>query len=125
MPITLSENPTTGWLETKATGLVTHDDIRRHLKTEDEQRGLGKPEIFDTRGAWTNLTQEQVRDLVWFTEALHRRARFGPTAIIADSDLAYGMARMYQMLLEGKAVPIGVFRTLPEGEQWLAAKSPA
>jgi hypothetical protein len=124
MPITFSENNANGWLETKATGLVTHDEIREHLKVEDERRALGRAEIFDARGAWTNLTADEIRDLVYVTGALQSRERLGPTAIIAQSDLVYGMARMYEILLEGKGVPVGVFRTLPEGEKWLAAKAP-
>lgn len=123
MPITFSENSATGWLETKATGLVTHDDIREHLKAEGESEALGIPEVFDAREAWTNLSADEIRDLVYLTDSLQSRHPLGPTAIIAQSDLVYGMARMYEILLEGKGVPVGVFRTVREGEEWLASRS--
>ena len=43
---------------------------------------------------------------------LVRKGRFGVLAIITDSNFAFGMARMYQILAESLPVQIGVVRTL-------------
>ncbi len=43
---------------THANGLVTFQDVSEHLDTEERDRALGLPELFDARGATTNLTAE-------------------------------------------------------------------
>ena len=48
------------------------------------------------------------------TDALVRKGRFRALAIVTDNDVAFGMARMYQILCERLTVPIGVFRGLDQ-----------
>ena len=67
--------------------------------------------MIDARGVTTDITASQVRSLVAQTDALLRQGRFGALAIVTDSDFAFGMARMYQILAEPLPVQIGVFRT--------------
>ena len=42
-------------------------------------------------------------------------------AVIAGSDLAYGLSRMYEMGESPETIEIGVFRDLPEALDWLGA----
>ena len=106
---------------TMASGLVTYDDLARHLAEEQRDDALGFAEVFDGRSATTDITPEQVRALVARTDSLLRQGRLGALAIVTDSDLAFGMARMYQILAEPLPVQIGVFRTLDEATAWLSA----
>jgi hypothetical protein len=48
-----------------------------------------------------------------------RRGGVGPTAVVADTDVFYGMARMYQLLAEFDGIAVGVFRDVAEAERWL------
>jgi hypothetical protein len=41
------------------------------------------------------------------------------TAILAPTLLAYGMGRMYELLMEGSAIQIGVFRDAEGAASWL------
>jgi hypothetical protein len=42
----------------------------------------------------------------------------GPTAIVVGSDVAYGMMRMMQALLDD-VIPLRPFRSLADAETWL------
>ena len=110
----------------RCSGVVSYEDIAEHLDFEEQRRGLDYRELIDARRCSTNLTPEQIRSLV---RRVHRLAQahsdFGPTAIVADSDLVYGMARMFALVNEipdetGPGPPIEVFRDVGEAEQWLA-----
>jgi hypothetical protein len=85
--------------------------------------------LFDVRNCQTNMTTEDIRRLVRRVHALQRaHVDFGPTAIVADSDMLYGMARMFALLNEapdhGKpGPPIEVFRDVREAEQWLNTRA--
>jgi 2-hydroxychromene-2-carboxylate isomerase len=121
MPMTLEIDPAHRTLRTVASGLVTYDDLSRHLDEEESSDAVGFAEVIDGRGATTDITPDQVRALVARTDALLRRGRFGALAIVTDSDFAFGMARMYQILAEPLPVQIGVFRTLEQAAVWLSA----
>lgn len=41
-------------------------------------------------------------------------------AIVVPSDLGFGMARMYELLREGKSGPTQVFRDYDEARRWVA-----
>ena len=121
MPVTFEIDPVRRIVWTVASGCVTYDELARHLAAEEREDALGLGEMFDGRGATTDVTPEQVRALVTRTDALVRQGRFGALAIVTDSDFAYGMARMYQILADPLPVRIGVFRTLDEATAWLSS----
>jgi 2-hydroxychromene-2-carboxylate isomerase len=121
MPVTFEIDPARRTVRAVASGLVTYDDLTRHLAEEERDDAVGLAEVIDGRGATTDVTPDQVRALVARTDALVRKGRFGALAIVTDSDFAFGMARMYQILAELPPVQIGVFRTLDEATAWLSA----
>jgi hypothetical protein len=121
MPVTFEVDPVRRTVWTVASGVVTYDDFARHLAEEERENALGFAEVIDGRGATTDVTPYQVRLLVAQTDALLRQGRLGALAIVTDSDFAFGMARMYQILTEPLPVQIGVFRTLDEAAAWLTA----
>jgi N-acetyl-anhydromuramyl-L-alanine amidase AmpD len=110
---------------TRCEGVVTFEDVLEHLEFEERERGLTYHELFDVRGCRTNLTADQIRSLVHQVRAVARsHPGFGPTAIVAHSDILYGMARMFALLNEvpdhiGPGPPVEVFRDVGEAEQWL------
>jgi hypothetical protein len=104
---------------THADGLVTFQDLNQHLDAEERDRGLELPELFDARGATTNLTAEQVRTLVYRAASTLRRIPLGPTAIVATDDLVFGMARMYAILTEDSGARVEVFRDVESANRWL------
>ena len=104
---------------THADGLVTFQDLSQHLDAEERDRGLGLHELFDARGATTNVTAEQVRMLVQRAADTLRRIPLGPTAIVATDDVVFGMARMYAILTDEAGARVEVFRDVESANRWL------
>jgi hypothetical protein len=121
MPIAYDLNSETRLLETRATGLVTAEELDRHLTMEEEDGFIGLDELFDARDATTDLTSTQVRHFVRRTDDMVKRGRFGAVAFVTRDDVTFGMARMYQLLCEDKPVNIGVFRDIDVAREWLDA----
>jgi hypothetical protein len=70
------------------------------------------------RGAVPDFPPADVRVLIAWLRWLGERTRLGPTAILVDSDLAFGLARMTEMLIEDVAV-VKPFRQKLDAELWL------
>jgi N-acetyl-anhydromuramyl-L-alanine amidase AmpD len=125
MPIRATIDHARHRVTTRCEGVVTFEDIEHHLGLEERERGLSYHELFDVTGCRTNITAEQVRALVHQVRVLARsHPDFGPTAIVAHSDVMYGMARMFSILNEVPdhgvpGPPVEVFRDVAEAEQWL------
>jgi hypothetical protein len=54
---------------------------------------------------------------------LHRRPAqqrgHARVAIVASTDLAFGLSRMYATQVDGPAIDVGVFRDIHQGQAWL------
>ena len=118
MPISLIIDSTLDCTVARAEGLVTYDDLVSHGE-EKRARALSMDELLDARDATTNLTSQQVKMLAHRTEMLLRDGRFGVLAVVATSRVAFGMARMYQILCDQLPTRIEVFRTIHEARAWL------
>ena len=81
-------------LFTTAEGVVTFDDIRRHLEEEIRTGALAYRELFDATAAQTNLTANEARCIVGRLTSMMRTQILGPTAVITGNEVFYGMARM-------------------------------
>jgi hypothetical protein len=125
MPITVTVDHAQRRVLARCEGVITYADVELHLQFEEQERGLTYQELFDARGATTNLTPEEIRRLVSRVQTLHRsQPDFGPTAIVADSDFMFGMARMFALLNDvtegGTSGPaVEAFRDVYSAEQWL------
>ena len=80
--IRYSTDPVNRRLVTRADGVVTFDEINAHLDDEQRNRDLDRPELIDARGATTDLTTEQVRELVRRAADMLRLVELGPTTIV-------------------------------------------
>src|SRR5262249_42607160 len=98
MPIHFHYDPAVGILFTRAEGLLTFDEILRHLNEEQKAKGIAHPEVFDATQAHTDATEEQIRGIVQRMIDMHRQGAFGPTAVITTNDVLFGMARMLAIL---------------------------
>jgi len=119
MPISYSIDRFRQRMVTHAEGLITLADVDAHLDAELRERGTDVPELFDARFATTNITPSEVRQLVYRVHDIARAHPFGPTAIIALDDVAFGMARMFSILVAPYGVAIEVFRDVDSGSAWL------
>src|SRR4030095_9907317 len=120
MPIHYAIDRMTRRLVARADGLLTSHDINAHLDLEQKNRDLELPELFDARGATTNVTTDQVRHLVRRAADMLRFVDLGATAIVTTNDIFYGMARMYSVLAESEGAATDVFTDVESATKWLA-----
>jgi hypothetical protein len=119
MPIRYAIDHVRRRLLTHADGTLTFHDINAHLDVEQRNRDLDVPELFDARGATTDLTTDQVRRLVRRAADMLRFVDLGATAIVTTNDVLYGMARMYSVLAESEGAEADVFYDIQSAERWL------
>jgi hypothetical protein len=120
VPIRFTFDPKLNMLFTIAEGLISFEEIEKHLEEEAAQSLLGHREVFDAYAATTNLTDNQVRAIVSRLVEMARNGAFGPTALVTNNDMLFGMAMMMKILSELRGGPrIGVFRSFDAGLDWL------
>ena len=118
MPITATYDHEHRRVVATAVGRITLDEIRSHLEEEREEPALAFTEVIDARGAIPDFPPADVRVLVAWIRWLAERTRLGPTAIIVDSDFAFGITRMIEVLVEDVAL-VKPFRDKLSAELWL------
>jgi hypothetical protein len=119
MPIHYFRDQADNSLITTAEGAVTFEDINAHLDLEERNGDLNRPELIDARNASTNITAEQVRHLAHRAAAMLSRVRLGPSALVTNDDVVFGMARMYSVFAEGAGAVVEVFRDIDAATRWL------
>lgn len=78
----------------------------------------GTLELIDARGASTDLTSSQVRQLAE-RDLKVPEDKISRLAILADTDVGFGLGRMYQTLSEGMGTEVKVFRDERAARDWL------
>ena len=118
MPITATFDHQHRRVVAVAEGRITLDEIRSHLEEERQEPALGYAELIDARGVIPDFPPADVRILVAWLRWLGERTRLGPTAVVVDSDLAFGIVRMVEMLVDD-VCQVKPFRTKLDAELWL------
>ncbi len=74
-----------------------------------------------TRTRSLRLSSEDIHAIAGRAKDLQDLKRGGRTAIVGNTDLAFGMARMYEAhaAVTGVKVPVKVFRDRASAEEWL------
>jgi hypothetical protein len=123
MPLRSTFNLDLDVLFTKAEGVVTSSELHSHLDFRRVAGLLGIRELFDTSGATTSLSADEVRSLVSGLKALADRTVIARVAIVATDPVFYGIGRMVEALCQLQGGPeIAVFRTRDSGIGWLIAE---
>ena len=102
----------------RAEGPISVPEILAHLERERAGGGLPYAELIDARGYYPNFTGADVRLIVLRLREAAQRTRLGPTAVLVDTDVGYGMVRVVEMLVEDVAA-VRVFRELEPAVAWL------
>jgi hypothetical protein len=102
-------------------GHITISDLQSALLkiTNSEEYPANVDAIWDMRQADSeNVDMAFLENVLAIRQRLPERGE-ARLALIADSDLMFGLSRMYQMMAVELPQPIMIFRTLEEGENWL------
>lgn len=103
----------------RAAGPISLEDVRNHLDVERRAKSLSYRELIDARGYVPSFSAADVREIVSTLRELALKTPLGPTAIVVDSEVGYGMVRMVEILIEDVA-EVKPFRNLEDAERWLA-----
>jgi hypothetical protein len=115
-----------GILLTSFLGDVTPDDVRsyRAAVRADPAAGPGLLALVDCRKASKLFSTADLKTLA--AEAVdvyaHTRVR-QRCAVVVASDVAFGLARMYEMLLKDTPIDLEFFRDAEEAMSWLRSGS--
>ena len=123
MPITATYDHQHRRVVATAVGRITLDEIRSHLEEERQEPALAFTEVIDARGATPDFSPADVRVMVAWLRWLAERTRLGPTAVIVDTDFAFGITRMIEALVEDVAL-VKPFRDKLAAEIWLDSVGP-
>ena|SRR5438128_7474538 len=118
MPISYRIDEEKKRIYSRAEGVITFEDMHRHMKAEAGTPAASYGEIFDCTGATTTLTAIDVRALASERRSIAARQEPAPVAVVATTDVFFGMLRMFDMLTS-QVRPLQVFRELAQAEEWL------
>jgi hypothetical protein len=122
MPITLNVDHEREEVDAVAIGPIRYADVEKHLSEERHFRGLAYREFFDARNAELSFTPTEVRKVVALLQSLGQQSKLGPTAVLVSTDVAFGIVRMLQTLVEDFC-EIRPFRSEQDARSWLATQS--
>jgi hypothetical protein len=124
MPIELvSTDP---YIYSSLVGLVTNEELLLHYQ---------RPEFASVHGVWRELvdgrpltemgvTADGQRQLAAMASRMGPRLRGGRVAMVANSEVTYGMFRMWELQREGLGFEVQVFRDFGAAEAWVTADIP-
>jgi len=123
VPVDIVFYPDRALVVTTGSGVVTEEELLAYWQKDyaNERIPWGAPEILDLRAVECfGVTSAGLRRLVEL-DAEYAKQQHAPSrlAIVAPSDLIFGMSRMYQMFSELNPNSIRVFRDLSDAEEWL------
>ena len=123
MPISINYDPDQNALFPDATGEMSLEDIMRYY-SEIEQMDF-KPQysvLADYSKASLDLNFDDVTKIALRRHSISQRVNPIKIAIVSKSDLAFGLGRMYQCLIDNENIEVNVFRDRGKAEQWLGIK---
>ncbi len=123
MPISIQVEDERRRMIATATGVLDLDQLVTFIRTQRVGARQTYSLLFDMRLATVTFTGDDIRQLADEVGARHKRGgRRAPGAIVTETDLAVGLMRMYELLVESDGVDyVGVFRSLEEADAFLAS----
>jgi len=105
-----------------ATGELTAADFRAALEAVYESPDFepGKHGLWDLRAAKGAISSEEIDQLASFVGSRWGHLGARKIALVVSRDLDFGLARMYEQLLEiQSSIAVMVFRDIEEAKGWL------
>lgn len=127
MPMSYRVDPERRIVLTRAWGVLTDQDVLSHKASllSDPAVQPGMVQLSDVRDIERlDVTPAGVRAMVRHDSVNAGRLPGHRLALVANADLVFGMARMYQQTGGHDDRGVGVFRTMEEAEAWLFEPRP-
>ena len=82
--------------------------------------------LYDFRGATiSGLDYQRMRSAVFRDKSFNGRVKGARVVFVADTDLTYGLMRMWQTMSADRPIEIRVFRRIKDALQFLGVQDPA
>ena len=124
MPVTYQIDEKTSIIQTRCYGNVTLSDVLNHLHALACAPNC--PErlhvLLDVSESAFVPESQQLRDVSHEIGKMRDKVQFDDCAIVASSDVLFGMSRMFEVFASPWFRDIRVFRTLGEAESWLTSR---
>ena len=124
MPISYEIDRTRGLIRTRCVGATALPEVLTHfkeLRTEPDLPARMNV-LLDLSALSTAPERDQLRAIVAEMKDLGPTLRWGALAIVAKTDLLFGMSRILGVFVEDSFSNTGVFRQVAEAERWLDAQ---
>lgn len=122
MPIDITIDTDRRRIHTRAHGCLTWADLCDYYEAIHAHPDYAPdlPELWDALDVTdTQISAEQMRTFSHTTELHEALGETAPVAVLVPDDLAFGLARMYQMLQSNGPHRLRVVRCREEAEAWL------
>ena len=107
----------------RVTGVLSIHEALQFLRTATADAAIETwPLLFDTSGATTSITPEEIESAVAVVDEIRRTSTIprGHVAIIADDNLLYARMLLYETLLNEIGIrTVRAFRQADAAERWL------
>jgi len=124
MPVTYKIDHSRGLIRTKCSGAVTFEEVLDHFQVLQ-----GDPEcpaclsvLLDFSELQTTPDSAQLRTVNHAIASIRSRVQFDVCAIVATTDVMFGIGRMFEILAEKQFRVIHVFRSVTDAEAWLTSQ---
>lgn len=120
LQFTIDSEAAAGWPRVTVEGHVTLDVVLEAIDALCVDGAYAtRSRLWDFRGCTMDLSNEDLRRIVEYGSARDRGP--GRVAILADSDLVYGLGRMYEVFRSSRSSEYRAFREEGPALEWLTA----
>jgi hypothetical protein len=124
MPIHHEIDRERGLIRTTCSGLVGLPEVLQHFGSLEQERHLPEPldVLLDVSAVSSPPDGDQIQKVAGEIRRLLGKVSWGSCAIVAPSDLVFGVSRILEVRAEESFVSIQVFRELAAADAWLTSE---
>ncbi len=124
MPITYQLDKIHRLIRTQCVGNVTFEEVIDHFQVlEQEPECPNRLHVILDLSQLTSLPEsDQLRLVSREIGRISERVQFEACAVVACTDVIFGMARMFEVFAEKHFLMTRIFRALNEAENWLVSQ---
>jgi hypothetical protein len=124
MPVTYQIDTANRLVHTTCTGPITVMDVINHFRALEEDPACPNcvDVLLDVQAGTTVPNTADLRVVAREIARIRGRVQFGVCAIVASTDVLFGMMRMFEVFAEENFHKTQAFRTIGAAEEWLAAE---
>ena len=121
MPISYEIDRARGLIRTRCFGATSLQEVLAHFKDLRNEPDLPPrmSVLLDLSALSSAPERDQLRAVVAEMKDVGPAVRWGALAIVAKTDLLFGMSRILGVFVEDSFSNTGVFRHMSEAERWL------